>query len=108
MSDHEFDLPNVNDRLELLYAVLQYCTFRQERGKSRMFSPGERISINQERAALDEFICYLFGGMPREEVRTYRVPEQLEEKIKWCCQQMQITGFRPNDRSEYLEHLKKY
>lgn len=108
MSEHEFDLPTINERLELLYAVLQYCSFQQERGKARKFSPGERIAINQERAALDEYISYLYGAIPREEVRTYRVPEGIEEKITWCIHLMEKDGFRANDRSEYLEHLKKY
>jgi hypothetical protein len=108
MSDHELDLPTVNDRLELLYVVLQYCTFRQDWGKPRVFTPGERIAINQERGALDEYISYLFGTMPREAVRRYHIPEAIEEKIKWCIQMMAKEGFQANDRSEYLEHLKKY
>lgn len=108
MNDHEFDLPTVTTRLDLLYAVLQYCTFRQERGKTRIFSPGERIAINQERAALDEFVSYLFGSMARTDVRTYQVPDHIDDKITWCIHLMEKDGFRANDRSEYLEHLKKY
>lgn len=108
MSEHEYDLPTINHRQELLFAVLQYCTFRQDRGQNRVFSPGERIAINQERAALDEFVSYLFGSMDRTDVRTYQVPDNIEEKITWSVNLMQQSGFRPNDRSEYLEHLKKY
>lgn len=108
MSDHEFDLTTVNQRHELLYAVLQYCTFRQDWGKPRMFSPGERIVINQERGALNEYNSYLFGAMPLEDVRKSQVPEAIEEKINSCIQLMAKEGFRANDRSEYLEHLKKY
>lgn len=108
MSEHEFDLPTVNERQELLYAVLQYCSFRQERGQNKVFSPGERIAINQERAALDDFTSYLSRDMSRSEVRSYHVPANIEEKIKWSVHLMETSGFRANDRSEYLEHLKKY
>lgn len=108
MSEYELDLPTVNDRLELLYAVLQFCTFRQDWGKPRVFTPGERIAINQERGALDEYISYLFGVMPRNDVRSYHVPDSIEEKITRCIHLMEKDGFRANNRSEYLEHLKKY
>lgn len=108
MALYNYDLPEINERLELLYMVLQYCSKQQLYHNRKMFSIGERIAINQERAALEDFVNYLFGEMPREDVRMYQVPDRLEDKITWSIHLMKQANYIYNGRSEYLEHLKKY
>lgn len=49
---------------------LRYCSSRLELGKEEIFTPGERFSINQERAKL-------LDGL-----NTYQQEEQLECKIQ--------------------------
>ncbi|WP_154656443.1 hypothetical protein [Flavobacterium suncheonense] len=71
-------LEEINNRLDDLFLVLVYCSFGQ-----RTFSTGQRICINQERAALLDRKNYLFDSLPLSEVRDYKVPEQIEERIQF-------------------------
>jgi uncharacterized protein involved in tolerance to divalent cations len=72
----EKEIQAINDRLTLLHCVLNY---------SRVFEPmfyrGEKICINQERGALNDMLNFYAGELEVEKVRTYRVPEIIEEKI---------------------------
>ena len=70
-------LEETNQRLDDLFAVLQYCS---EANKS--FSTFQRICINQERSALFDNKNYLFGRLPLEMVRRYKVPVELEKKVQ--------------------------
>ncbi len=65
------------DRLELLYTVLQYGSF-----KTATFSIAERILINQERGSLFELRASMSGEFPAEECRRYKVPAKLEQRIQ--------------------------
>lgn len=71
----------INQRLEMLFNALYYCSFQQELSKGRdfIFSDGERILINQERGAL-------FSQLTNSEedgIREYKVPDHIEERIQY-------------------------
>lgn len=72
--EHEIKL--LEDRLNFLQAVLNY---------SRVFEPlfyrGEKICINQERGSLFDLMNHYNGEMKLENVRQYRIPESIENKI---------------------------
>ncbi|WP_348814100.1 hypothetical protein [Flavobacterium maritimum] len=108
MAKYNYDLPEINERLELLYAVLQFCGKQTQYYNRKIFTTGERIAINQERAALKSFISYLFGEINIKDASTYQVSAKIEEKIDWSIHLMNKSNFKPKPRSEYLEHLKKY
>lgn len=66
----------VSDRLDLLSSVIKYA-----RVKTAIFSTGEIILINQERASLFEMLDYLSGIRLIKDCRCYRVPVAIENKI---------------------------
>lgn len=91
-------LEQIHNRLELLYAMLQYCDSYQ-----KTFTMGERICINQERAALHDFRNYLFRDLPFDEVRMYTIPERIEEKIEWAQTTIKRINWHARDTSFFLE-----
>ena len=66
-------------RLDLLFTVLIFSSY-----KSAIFKTGERICINQERAALCDALNYYDGIFEEHQVRQYQVPETVEKKITTC------------------------
>lgn len=71
----------INQRLEMLFNALYYCSFQQQLSKGRefVFTAGERILINQERGAL-------FSQLTNNEedgIREYEVPDYIEERIQY-------------------------
>lgn len=71
----ENEIDAILERLEFLQALLNYS-----RVFEAMFYRGEKICINQERGALYDLLNHHRGEAP-ETVRSYRVPESLEDKI---------------------------
>jgi hypothetical protein len=73
----EQEIKPLEDRLLFLQAVLNY---------SRVFEPlffrGEKICINQERGALFDLINHHKGEMKLCDVREYRIPKSIEDKIE--------------------------
>lgn len=61
-------------RLEFLSTALFNDSQEKEVGKAGFFTVGERISINQERG-------YLYSMRSDEELREYKVPDWIEQKI---------------------------
>ncbi len=66
----------IEDRLLFLQCVLNY---------SRVFEPlfyrGEKICINQERGALYDMLNFYNNELAADKVRTYELPEVIDEKI---------------------------
>lgn len=71
------------DRIDLLFACLIFSS-----EKVGVFKTAERICINQERGALLDLKNYLDGNIKLHDVREYRVPASIEEKIKSCQNMM--------------------
>lgn len=73
----EQEIKPLEDRLLFLQAVLNY---------SRVFEPlfyrGEKICINQERAAIFDLINHHKGEMKISNVRQYRIPKSIADKIE--------------------------
>lgn len=88
----------INERLDQLYAVLQYCS--EER---KTFTTGERICINIERAALFDRKNYLFQELPLEEVRKLETIPELEEKIHRTLQRMEAENFMAYKTSWFIK-----
>lgn len=74
-------LPIPNDRLEVLYDVLEYCSEvdRRSNGKLYMFSTFERICINQERGSI---MSQMNQETAPDDIRHYQCPPKLESKIQ--------------------------
>jgi hypothetical protein len=81
---------NLNERLYLLFAVLAFDSDR-----TRIFTVGERICINQERGSLCELRSLDSGEASKDQVRFYIVPESIENKIEVCEQMMNRTQWVP-------------
>ena len=71
----QFKINEIEERLALLQAILNYS-----RVFEAMFYRGEKICINQERGALFDLLNHYRDEAP-DNVRSYRVPESIEEKI---------------------------
>jgi len=93
-------------RLELLYLVLQFCTYEQENGRRYVFNPFERIAINQERGARFEHLSFLDGNPTslENEIRIITTSDQLEEKIAHCRQQIVKRKWYGYPQSYFLEY----
>lgn len=81
-------LEAINERLDDLFMVLVFCSYQQ-----KTFTEGQRICINQERAALLDHKNYLFDTLCLSEVREYRVPEQIEEKVQFTLKKITDTDW---------------
>lgn len=66
------------DRLDLLFSCLIFCSEVEP-----IFKPGERICINQERAAL-----YAIINQTPDERSPYQVSETIEQKIQETAQKI--------------------
>lgn len=75
----------INQRLEDLHSVLQYCSDQQQVGRAAAFTTLERICINQERGAL---LSQTNWENPDQEKRTYSCPPKLETKVKFNLQKV--------------------
>ena len=78
LNDHEYNLENVNNRLELLLDVLRFDSECKEKGKQGYLSYYQRILINRERSALMSFKNYLFREIKHSEILWYQVPNEVE------------------------------
>ncbi|MDX6187963.1 hypothetical protein SGQ83_01255 [Flavobacterium sp. Fl-318] len=78
----EFQLPQ---RLNNLHTALEQCSQIDllSDGKNKVFTIGERIAINQERGSIFSQIAHENGEITMLEVRTYKVPPHIENKIKF-------------------------
>lgn len=71
-------------RFNDLHTVLTYCTAveKSSDGRNYLFTTLERICINQERGAIYTQQSAQKGELDQSQVRTYKVPEHIELKIK--------------------------
>jgi hypothetical protein len=76
---------NINNRLEVLYDILLYCSDQQQEGKPACFSTLERICINQERGAL---LSQTNQDNQHADIRFYQCPARLESKIRFITQKV--------------------
>ncbi|NDP26431.1 MAG: hypothetical protein GZ087_03245 [Flavobacterium sp.] len=65
----------------------------QDSGRGVLFKPNERICINQERGALLTQLACLNDEITALDVRTYKVPPQLELKIRFALEKLEETNF---------------
>lgn len=84
------DKDEIYQRLEDLHNVLVYCSELQSLGKIYVFKVAERICINQERGSL---LSQLNNDNFPHEVRTYKVPEQIEAKISFTIDKIEATNW---------------
>lgn len=94
-------LEEINTRLDDLFAVLQYCS-----EKTKSFTLGQRVCINQERAALFDRKNHLFNGLALECVRRYKVPPELEEKVQFTLTKIKDTNFTAYNTSWFIDPNK--
>jgi hypothetical protein len=80
-SSHEYQ--ELQSRQEDLYDALWHCSQYQEVGRGYIFTPFQRILINQERAAIFTQQDCLLGELTIDEVRNFQVPTIIEEKIQF-------------------------
>lgn len=84
MKSEDMHLESVNERLDLLMAVLVFSSDCSERlTREQRLTSGERICINQERGALLGFKAYLFREMEYRDVKFYELPKTIEDKIQF-------------------------
>lgn len=69
----------IESRLNELSNALYY-----DRMFQRVFSTGQRIVINQERGSLMSQLSYLKFETPEYEVRTFKISNILNQKVKYC------------------------
>lgn len=95
----------IDERLVILHNVLVYCSEvdRLSDGKYNIFSLVERIFINQERGALFSQLAGEKGEIFPHEVRTYKVPEQIERKIKLTKEQIEATNWGGFTKDQLLK-----
>lgn len=80
---------NPSNRQVALGLVLQYDSESQEIGKLKYFTTGQRIVINQERAAI-------MAGLD------YTQNEPLEDKIQFVISQIVSTRWQPKKPIPYV------
>jgi hypothetical protein len=78
----------IGTRLQDLFNVLFYCSELQREGKKMVFKTNERICINQERGSLFTQLTHLNGEVKSSAVRTYKVPPEIEIKIRFALQKI--------------------
>lgn len=70
----------LNQRLDLLFEALLYCSRIQDTGRGYIFTVNERILINQERGALmSQQTMLLYND--DSQLRHFSVPTSIEQKI---------------------------
>lgn len=90
-----YHLENIQNRLSQLLKVLQYDT-----EVFPIFTVWERMMINQERAAMMDYINYLFQELEFDKVRMFTVPGQLEEKIKYVAKNIELKNWQPKPKED--------
>lgn len=95
-------------RLENLFNVLFYCSDLQREGKKMMFKANERICINQERDSLFTQLAHNNGEIKSEEVRTYKVPPEIEIKVRFALQKIIDSNWGGFSQSIYLKPENEY
>jgi hypothetical protein len=98
----------INNRLYDLFNVLFYCSDLQKEGKKMMFKANERICINQERGALFTQLAHNNGEIKSEGVRTYKVPPEIEIKVRFALQKIIDSNWGGFSQSIYLKPENKY
>jgi hypothetical protein len=81
----------IADRIALLFLALQFCSEQM-----RMFSVGERITINQERCQLMHIQSY-----PQAEPRP--VSQKIESKLKDTVRLIGVYDFRPLNQDPFKD-----
>lgn len=79
--------PKSNQREQDILSVLEYCSNKQKKGKSPVFSVFERILINQERGSL---LSQSNQETPLQEKRHYKVSQKIEKKIAFTLNEIEI------------------
>lgn len=82
---------HINERLSLLYLCLQFCA-----DQKRIFTTGERICINQERAQLMHQKDY-----PNSIAKA--VPKTIEEKIKEVVRLVGVYNYQPFNQDPFKD-----
>jgi hypothetical protein len=93
----------IYNRLEDLHNVLVYCSDMQAAGRIHVFKVGERICINQERAALLTQLAQNSNEVFPHEVRTYIVPPSIEAKIKFTTEKINATSWSGFSKDKFLK-----
>ncbi|KVV14831.1 hypothetical protein [Flavobacterium sp. TAB 87] len=95
----------INQRLEDLHNVLLYCSEvdRVSYGKDKVFSTGERITINQERGSYFSQLAANNGEIFPHEVRTYQVTEHIDNKINKTLEQIHATSWGGFTNDKFLK-----
>lgn len=70
------DNTQIDERLEILKTIIKYSKV-----KTAIFTAGEIICINQERASLFELRDYNNGLRELKDCRQYKVSDKIEKKI---------------------------
>jgi len=84
----------INERIALLFLSLQFCT-----EQLRMFTPGERIMINQERAQW-MYIKEYSKAQPRP------VSYNIEAKIKDVVRLIGVYNYQPFNQDPFKDQLE--
>lgn len=95
----------IYDRLRDLHNVLVYCTEVDtiSFGKNKVFTPGERIVINQERGALFTQLASNNNQIFPHEVRDIKVGPVLELKIRSALNQVNATAWGGHSQDTILK-----
>ena len=94
---------DIYQRLEDLHNVLAYCSSLQVLGRIYVFTPNERICINQERGALLSQLSHLNNETFYHEVRLYQCPPAIEAKIKLTIEKIQATNWGGFNQDQFLK-----
>ncbi len=78
------DQTQIDARLEVLIEVIKYSKI-----KTAIFTAGEIICINQERASLFELRDYNSGLRELKDCRKYKVSATIDRKINQCLLNIQ-------------------
>ncbi|WP_264521175.1 hypothetical protein [Flavobacterium sp. N1994] len=96
--DASITVEKVLNERQKLYTVLQF-----DSSHTKIFKIGERICINQARGVLFDIINYFNDVIEVEQVRVYKIPERVQEKIDWACELIERTKFQSYPDNWYLE-----
>jgi hypothetical protein len=90
------------ERLEELHNVLAYCSDSQNCGRIYVFKIAERICINQERGSLFSQLSLANNETFPHEVRHYKVPAQIEVKVKLTIEKIHATNWGGHKINEFI------
>ena len=79
------DQTQIDDRLEILLTIIKYSKV-----KTAIFTTGEIICINQERASLFELRDYNSGLRELKDCRQYKVSAKIDKNIDQCISDINI------------------